>query len=77
MDEKLQERIDLKKNSDDENQGLEQDVEVLDNGKKLKGDPKKVNPNQPNRQNPGRSQFNEFVLEDIHRKGKRGHRWES
>lgn len=45
-------------------------MEVLDNWKNPEGNPRKVNPNQPHKQNPGRSPFNESVLEDIHRKGK-------
>lgn len=62
---KLREKIEPRRNSGLENQNSEQDIEVVDNGRKPKEDPTKVNPNQPIKQSSGRIVIGESVLGDV------------
>lgn len=64
IDKKLQENIEPRRNGGAENQNPEQDVDVIDNGRKPEGDPT-VNPNQPLKQSSGWTPFGESVLGDV------------
>lgn len=68
MDMKLQENINSKKSSGSENPSLGQD---LNTEKELKGGPNQANSNLPHKKNVEWSLFNELVLEDLQRKGKK------